>query len=77
MVMFRDFTRRGAAALGLTGTVENNPDGSVAIIAEGPEGALQKLLIRLKKGSLLSKVDNVEVEWKEATGEYADFIIVY
>ena len=77
MVMFRDFTRRGALALGLKGTVKNNPDGSVAIVAEGPETALEKLLVRIRTGSLLSKVENVEVEWKEPTGEYADFIIAY
>ena len=77
MVMFRDFTKRGARALGLTGFVRNNPDGTVTATAEGAEPELQKLIKRIHRGSLLSRVDEVKVEWKEATGEYKSFDIMY
>lgn len=77
MVMFRDFTQRSAKALGLVGSVKNNHDKSVTVIAEGPEDKLQRLISRLKEGSLLSRVDNVEVEWKDSTGEFTEFSISY
>ena len=76
MVMFRDFVRRGALALGITGFVRNNTDGSVAVLAEGEEQRLKALLSRMSRGSLLSRVDRVETAWSGATGEYKDFTIV-
>jgi len=76
MVMFRDFTRRGAIALGITGFVRNNEDGSVTVVAEGEEQRLKALLGRIAKGSLFSRVDKVETAWSLATGEFGDFTIV-
>ena len=77
IVMFRDFTRRVSRRLGLVGTVQNIKDGSVEVIAEGEEEKLKQLLIFLNKGSLLSKVDNVESSWGEATDEFLKFNIIY
>lgn len=76
MVMFRDFTRRTARSLGLTGTVKNNPDGTVDVAAEGDGQALAELLEKLKKGSLFSRVEKVDEAWKDATGKFSDFTII-
>lgn len=76
-VLFRDFTHRTARKLGLVGTVENLPDRNVKIVAEGEEAKLYDFLAKLKKGPLLSNVDDVKVEWCEATGAFKDFKIVY
>jgi len=76
-VLFRDFTRRSALRLGIVGTVENSPDGSVLVVAEGEEDVLQQLLLILRKGSTLSRVDKVEVLTKEATHEFQTFEIRY
>lgn len=77
MVMFRDFANRKARRLGLTGTVRNLADGSVAVIAEGEEGLLNRYIELLHKGSFLSRVDAVQIERAPATGEFKDFSIRY
>ncbi len=77
LVMYRDFTARNARALHLTGTVKNLEDGSVSVVAEGEENALTALVQKLKRGPILAHVEHVEVAWKDATGEFSDFRIVY
>lgn len=77
MVMFRDFAQRKAHKLGLCGFARNNEDGSVAVVAEGTREKLEAYIAYLHKGSILSRVDNVEVVWKEATGEFKTFKIAY
>jgi acylphosphatase len=74
-VGFREFTRRHAAALGLTGWVRNRPDGSVELEAEGPRPALDELVRRLHTGPRLSRVDAVEVAWLPPNGERGRFSI--
>lgn len=83
MVMYRDFVKRGARASGLVGYVKNLPDGTVEMLAQGPKDKLETLLARVRKGSLLSRVDNVDVQWRlpantagEPTGQYSNFSIV-
>ena len=80
-VMFRDFVKRSAQRLDLTGTVENRPDGSVFVIAEGKEGQLKKFIPTLRKKPLISRmvasVENIEEKWSEATGTFPDFQILY
>lgn len=77
MVMFRDFTQRKASALKLTGEVRNLPDGTVEAIAEGPRPQLEKLLEKLRRGSVLARVEHVEERWLPATGEFSRFKIAY
>lgn len=80
-VMFRDFVKRTAQKLGLTGTVENHPDGSVFVVAEGKEEQLKKFVPMLRKKPLISRmvarVENIEETWSEATGAFPDFRILY
>jgi len=77
MVMFRDFTKRFARSQKLTGFVENKKDGSVYVYAEGGEDGLLKLANRVRKGSTLSRVDEVSVMWGEAKSEFTNFNIKY
>ncbi len=74
-VFFRYSTKAEAERLGLTGFVRNEPDGSVKIVAEGEEEALQKLVEWCRKGTEYSKVEKVDIMWQEATGEFTDFAI--
>ena len=64
-VMFRDFTKRSAVKLGVFGTVQNIADGSVKVIAQGAQEALEHFVETLHKGSLLSRVDEVNVVWRD------------
>lgn len=77
MVMYRDFTVRNARHLGIVGEVENKVDGTVTVSGEGEEEKLLVFIEELKKGSLLSRVERVDVSWKEPTGEFNKFTLLY
>jgi acylphosphatase len=72
-VYFRDTTRQQAQALGVTGWVRNQADGSVEVLAEGPQEKLDTLLQFLHRGPQLARVDNVQTQWQTATGEFRIF----
>ena len=59
-VGFREWTRRSAELLGLSGSVRNRPDGSVEIHAAGSEEALTQLQVMLEKGPPAARVDRIE-----------------
>lgn len=75
-VGFRQFVADSALRLGLVGFVRNDDsDGSVEVLAEGPADALTALLQRLKGGPLLSRVERVESSMESSSGTYAGFRI--
>lgn len=76
-VMYRDFAQRKARGLKLVGEVENLPDGTVRVIAEGPRGSLEKYLEKLEGGPLLARVESVAPTWIPAQGDYTGFTITY
>lgn len=59
-VFFRDSTRREAQRLGISGHAINLPDGSVEVLAAGPDEALDQLERWLQQGPPMSRVTNVE-----------------
>ena len=77
LVMYRDFVCRNARAEKLVGEVENMPDGTVRIVAEGPRVVLDKFALKLWKGSLLSKVEMVRTIFAPATGTFSTFKILF
>lgn len=58
-VGFRWFTRETARELGLRGTVRNVTDGTVEVVADGPEEAMTRLRSRLEKGPRGAEVASV------------------
>ena len=64
------FTVRGIAERlgGLTGGVENVTDGSVQLIAEGPEDLLKRLLLQIQTSRLGMYIREVKVSWGEPEG---------
>ncbi len=77
MVMYRDATRRKANKLGLVGWVMNEKDRTVKIIAEGEKENLEKLIEWCYNGSILARVDKINIDWQEATGQFNKFKIEY
>jgi len=77
LVMFRDFVTRNARVRGIVGTVKNNPDGSVSVIAEGEGNKLKELLDIVRKGPALAHVDNVTEKWSDPLGGFKNFDILY
>ena len=77
LVMMRDFVQRSARSLGLTGYVKNLSDGTVEVIAQGEKQFLEKLVERLHKGAILSRVDTVHIEWHTPVQRFSTFDIQY
>ena len=59
-VGFRWFVMREAERLELGGYVTNLPDGSVEVVSQGPETALETLERHLRRGPSHARVDEVE-----------------
>lgn len=74
-VSFRYYTNNQAKRLRLTGWVINRPDGSVRVVAEGPERDLAALAAWLEGGPPAARVDFVDLIWLDATGEFSNFTI--
>jgi len=74
-VGFRFWARNTAHALGLTGFVRNNPDGSVVIEAEGDADSLNHLVEACRQGPPHSVVKQVQHGFQEVCG-FKDFRIL-
>jgi acylphosphatase len=67
-VGFRYSTRKIATQLGVSGGVENLPDGAVHLVAEGPEDLLKQLLLQIDVSRLGAYIANKQIEWGAAQG---------
>jgi acylphosphatase len=74
-VFFRANTRRQAERLGLHGWVRNLPDGRVEAWVEGDRAAIDELIKFCQTAIPVARVDNVDLEEMEATGDYSTFDI--
>ena len=71
---FRFTAKRIAEELQLTGWVTNLSDGRVEIRAEADEEVLKDFLLQINN-AFSRYIQNVELDWGSATGEFCDFII--
>ncbi|MDP3954817.1 MAG: acylphosphatase [bacterium] len=76
-VFFRDWAKRGAQELGLTGWIKNLPDRRIEAVFEGPKSKLEEILRRCNDGPSAAQVEHVEAIWGKATGEFKTFEIIY
>jgi len=67
-VGFRDAALRQAREAGVSGWVRNSDDGTVAVHAEGPEPAVERLVAFLEAGPPGAAVEKVEVEPAKVEG---------
>ncbi|VXC47184.1 putative Acylphosphate phosphohydrolase [Arthrobacter sp. 9AX] len=72
-VGFRFWTMGKAEELGLTGEVKNLDDGSVAVVAEGPQWKIHELREWLNSSRTPGRVERVEDSLSEADGTFRDF----
>jgi len=75
-VWFRDYLKRKAISLKLIGWVKNNPDGSVSAAVEGEEEIINQLIDKIKIGSPLSKVEDVQVNWQTFENKFNSFKVL-
>jgi len=73
-VGFRWWTRCRARELGLVGEARNLPDRRVAVVAEGPREACERLLDALRGAATPGRVDEVVEQWGAATGGFTAFV---
>lgn len=72
-VFFRESTKDKARELGLAGKVQNQPDGSVYVDAEGEEDELQELIDWCQHGPSTARVDGLEHEFTGDLKGYQEF----
>ncbi|MGC8631246.1 MAG: acylphosphatase [Thermoprotei archaeon] len=74
-VGFRFFAESKAKRLSLNGFARNEDDGSLTIYVEGERESIAKFIDEVSTGPRLARVSNIEVSWKNFSGEYDDFYI--
>ena len=75
-VGFRYFAVLKAGEYQITGTVKNEPDGTVVVEAEGTNEQLDIFLADLKEGPGWARVDDVKVS-QPPVADYNEFRVVY
>jgi acylphosphatase len=74
-VGFRASTAEEAERLGLVGWVRNLPDGRVEAAVEGERAQAEAFVAWCRVGPRLAHVEQVEVTWEKARGNFAGFDI--
>lgn len=75
-VFFRASTKEKAQALGITGTVRNQPDGCVLVEAEGSEEQLEQFVQWCHRGPAHARVDEVIINEGEPQ-KFAGFKVIH
>lgn len=75
-VGFRYWTARKADELGITGSVKNDDDGSVTVVAEGPQPVIVEFRRWLGSGEAPGLVSHVDEKLSPAEGEFSSFDVV-
>jgi acylphosphatase len=60
-VGYREFTRRAALRLNVSGWVRNRPNGAVEALICGPPAAVEALIAEMRKGPRFATVNSVSV----------------
>lgn len=76
-VRYRTYVQESATALGLVGYVQNMPDGSVIVVAQGLPDILKEFVEYLHEGSLLARVASVAIDWRSVSVTYHEFSVLY
>jgi acylphosphatase len=74
-VGFRAFVLEAAEQAGISGWVRNMGYDQVESIAEGPHQKLEWFAMQLKAGPLGGRVDEANVDWEPASGEFTGFTV--
>lgn len=60
-VGFRYWTQQQARALGLSGWVRNEPDGSVRAVFHGADEAVRTMLAKCRSGPVPANVEKIDI----------------
>lgn len=76
-VGFRHFAQVNAEEIGIYGWVKNLPDGQVEAVFAGPIDHIREMVNRCEQGPGSSRVDDIDVELREAHEEFESFEVRY
>ena len=76
-VFFRMETKRAAEGFGVFGWVRNKRDGTVEALFEGNKEQVEAILGWCNEGPAHARVDDVNVDWGDYSGEFTKFDITY
>src|ERR1700675_4475524 len=75
-VGYREFTRRAALRLGVSGWIRNRSDGAVEALIRGRPAAVEALVAEMRNGPQFATVNSVRVtELDETPGDDGAFVI--
>ncbi|HBG81834.1 TPA: acylphosphatase [candidate division CPR2 bacterium] len=75
-VFYRHHALKKAKILKVKGWIRNEVNGEISMVVEGNDDALKNFVDWVWEGSPMSDVADVEIEEKEATGEFEEFRII-
>ena len=77
-VGYREFTRRAALRLNVSGWVRNRSDGSVEAEIRGPPAAIEALLAEMRRGPQVAAVESLRVieQDEPAGGDSGAFVVL-
>ena len=76
-VGYREFTRRAALRLNVSGWVRNRPDGAVEALIRGPPAAVEALIAEMRKGPRSAAVNSLSAtEQDEMHGDDSGTFVV-
>ena len=73
---YRDYIDEVAFDLDLKGYVKNLPDRSVEVICEGEQEKIERFIDKIRIRQYPISVEDIEVDYSDATGEFRDFEII-
>ena len=74
---FRAETQRAAVGFSVCGWVRNKRDGTVEAVFEGRHQDVDAMLNWCRQGPGMARVDKVDVDWQDYTGEFDRFDVTY
>lgn len=74
-IYFRQFVAERASSFRIAGYAQNQLDGTVKIVVEGPEDTLEAFIPIIMRGPAGAHVKDIEAEWKAASGIFKGFEI--
>lgn len=81
-VGYRQFVKKNALSLGLTGWAKNLPRltavkaGRVEALLCGSEESIEKAIEACRRGPFLARVKNIDIEWEDKNMDFNSFEII-
>lgn len=74
-VGYRYFIKSAARQNGITGWVNNTPDGRVEAVFQGEQPALEAVIEKCRKGPFLAEVKSLDLNWEDLSEALSDFVV--